>query len=213
MRLTRPAKMRAAALVLAAAVLLPLPARATVGGDTKVEVLGYARVDRKMYWLEVFEDASDRLPQLWFARTDGPTAGRPIAVRSWYPSGLDADEEDREVFERRLERLRTHVIPMIDTHAQWIVATDVTHTTTWPGGSEFGFVDRPQHTVRCELTHDAASAVGRPVTVTVFEDPEVRIASAFAVPGGDAGIVVLRYLGDPYETGYAIELGVPVLPE
>lgn len=205
--------MRAAAVSFAALVLLPLLAHATVGGDTKVEVLGYARVDRKIYWLEVFEDSSDRLPQLWFARTDGPSAGKPIAVRSWYPSGLDADEDDRDLFARRLERLRAHVVPMIDTHARWSVATDVTHTTTWPGESEFGFADRPQHSVRCELTHDAASAVAEPLTVTVFEDPEVEIASAFAIPGGDAGLVVLRYLGDPFETGYAVDRGVPVVAD
>jgi hypothetical protein len=51
------------------------------------------------------------------------------------------------------------------------------------------------------------------VSVIVFEDPEVRIASAFAVPGSDAGIVVLRYLGEPYETGYAVERGVPVVAD
>ena len=203
-----------APLVLIAVVVLPGVASATVGGPTVVEVLGYAPVDRKIYWLEDREDSSDELPQLWFMRTDGAQAGKPIAVRSWYPPDPRAVTHDEEEgidvrFEARVERLRRHLVPMTETTERWRVDTEILGSRTW-SGEKFGFGERPEHTVRCTPVHTSGSALAPAVDVTVYEKPEVDIAGAFEGPSPAIGIVVLRHLGDPYETGYEVDTVVPV---
>jgi hypothetical protein len=192
--------MRTTLLLAVLLSLAPATVRGTVGGPTVVEVIGYASIDRKIYWLERHEGEGDAPPQLWYVRVDGPRAGKAIAVKSWY--------DDAAGFETRLARLRTHVRPLTETTSRWALDTEVVASGTW-NGEALGFGDRPQHEVRCELRDADARTTARPVTVTVYETPRVVIAQAFAIRDGTAGLVVLRYLGDPFELGYQVDTAVP----
>jgi hypothetical protein len=188
------------ALVLAL-VLVPEVASATVGGPTRVEVIGYAPIDRKIYWLARHEGEGDALPQLWFVRTDGAHAGEPIAVRSWYV-------ERGPSFDDRLARLRRHVVAMTDVTSHWELATKPGKRVTWDG-EPFGFGKRAGRRVRCELVDDRGASSADATEVTVYDSANVSIARAFEIPRGGAGVVVLRYLGDPFETGYDVDTVAP----
>lgn len=192
--------MRTPLLLVVLFALAPATVHATVGGPTVVEVIGYAPIDRKIYWLSRREGEGDTPPQLWYARVDGPRAGKGIAVKSWY--------DDVEDFETRLARLRTHVRPLIETTSRWTLDTELVASGTW-NDEALGSGERPQHEVRCELRDADARTTARPVTVTVYETPSVVIAQAFAIRDGTAGLVVLRYLGDPSELGYEVDTAIP----
>jgi hypothetical protein len=188
------------------AVLVPGSAGATVGGPLVVEIVGYAPIDRKIYYLEHHVDSDDdALPQLWFIRTDGPSVGKHVPVRSWYRQDTEhPDGSSSETFDKRLERLRAHVVPMGDATERWSLTTTVLDSRTWDGTS-IGYGERPEHSVLCELVHEDRRSIADTLTVTVYETPTVAIHSAFETPSGGAGVVVLRYLGDPIETGYGVD--------
>ena len=190
-----------AALLATMLVLVPTRASATVGGPTVVEVIGYAPIDRKIYWLAHHEGEGDALPQLWFVRVDGSHAGEPIAVRSWYREGGPS-------FDDRLARLRRHVVAMTDVTSHWTLATTAGTRVTWDG-EPLGFGKRKGRRVRCELVDARGTSSADSVEVTVYDSTKVSIARAFEIPRGDAGIVVLRYLGDPFEIGYDVDTVVP----
>jgi hypothetical protein len=198
----------ATSILATAMFIAPRDAAATVGGPKVIEVLGYAPIDRKVYFLEHREDSSDALPQLFFVRVDGPHAGDPIAAQSWRARDDDDEEEARARFDRRLARLRSHLRPLRATTGRWELRTEVTRQGTWDG-EPFGFASRDEFHVRCELEDRDASQSASPVTVTTYDTDAVEIVAEFAVPAGEVSFVVLRYLGQPWELGY--EVDTPVL--
>ena len=51
-------------LLFSALACLPIISFATVGGQQRIEVLGYDQKDQKVYLLRHYEDGRGRLPQL-----------------------------------------------------------------------------------------------------------------------------------------------------
>ena len=92
-------------------VLLTVPVSfATVGGKSYIELLGYEAKDQKLYLLKHNEDASGRLPQLYYFDFKSAQPEQLIEVKSIYPrtktGEIDYFSDGTDVpFERELKKI------------------------------------------------------------------------------------------------------------
>jgi hypothetical protein len=164
-------------------------AHATTSGPIEVEVLG-ADGAGKTYWLEHFHDESGRVPNLWYV-----TSGEPVRVAS-----LDRMPEDDA--RARIDRLRGRLRRLPRAQAQ-LQSQSGSHR--WRR-----FVrDLPAIRETDVAVHLSSDRGSRDVEVQTYRSPRVRIRSAFALPDGRT-LVVLRFVGVPYESAYERQIAVPI---
>ncbi|MCB9546927.1 MAG: hypothetical protein H6706_13890 [Myxococcales bacterium] len=199
-------------------LLVPLAARATVGGDERLELLGYEPVDGKVYFLRIGGGEAVELPRLHFLalRSDAPHA--PHRVDSWYRGDPAAAEA---AFPGRLAALQARLTPLpardlegarlATAHGDLRVCADAprqprtaaearAQVAAWQRGE-------PDLPVCRLLTLDVTwqgfagstgvEAWGAPALVGVHPLPDPRFALAF-----------VRYVGQHFESGYTVDLPV-----
>ncbi len=188
------------------------PATATTGGDSPIQVLGYAPGDDKVYLLQDPDDGSEAPPQLLYVMVDGPHAGRVFVVRSWYREFEDPDfdrDVARERFATKLARLRKRLVA-VKTIAPVCTAEVVVQTQT--------HVDDPwdpswdtEYELKVSVAHPSRPRRRTRTVLTAYRD-SVDVVAEIRVPGKAIAIVLVRYFSDPYEHGYDsdVALGVPL---
>lgn len=207
---------------LAPLTLLPLgAARATVGGDQALALLGYEPVDGKVYYLVTGGGEAAELPRLHFLALRGDDPRAPQRVDSWYQGDLRAAEA---AFPERLAKLKGRLTPVDasdlegarltldlrdlrvcgDSPRQPRTAAEArARVAAWRAGE--ADPDFPVcRLVALDLTWDgfagsaAVESWGSPALSAVYRLPDPRFALA-----------VVRHVGQHFESGYAVD--VPVL--
>lgn len=70
--------------LFSALACLPIISFATVGGQQRIEVLGYDQKDQKVYLLRHYEDGRGRLPQLYYYNFKSKQPNQLVQVNSLY---------------------------------------------------------------------------------------------------------------------------------
>lgn len=91
-------------------LLAPMLVWAEFGGKTEVELLGYEKTDRKIYYLVHDRSSFAQPPQLyyfWLKRKKN--LQQPIKVRTWYQGSVD---EVRRTLPKKLAKLKRRLKPL-----------------------------------------------------------------------------------------------------
>jgi len=189
--------------VLAAVVLAASDgARATTGGPLTVEVLGWDATDERIYVRQVGHDESggERDCVFYFDLRATSSLRPHVVVASrvrWSsdPAEMDRFERERARLERFLARLRP--LERADEGRESILrrARVVDESTVAPLP---GMDPLPRFIVE----------VGDSILAVAWREPCVRAVRRYRIPGRDAELVVLSFIGNPFEECYEIQRAV-----
>lgn len=183
----------------------------TAATGHRLELLGLHRDERALYFAETMHDAVDGLevalegpdadaetdadvPLIYRMHLRGPHAGHLIPLASWY------DDASIGLLPDRIAALtaRLSVLPATDPD-QWMLTTRVIqHRAIRVVGSTM-----PVRKFALQLTVEPGDVVGVPTraVVTAYLRPRASIEAAWSVPGHDAAVVRITYLGVPSGLG------------
>lgn len=190
--------MRRLAVLCALFVLLaPATVRATVGGETLCEVLGWEASTQRVYIHQSTADGGDSFGRVLAIELAGPHPGEPVPL-PWVRTG-EGTANDPEL-QAQLRRLRARLRPL--------------HPAAWqalPIRSEVVASDSVANDrgLSRRLRVRVSFGLGPEFTVTTWGSPTVVRSSAYEIPGRSDQIWILAFMGDPFEVGY--ETQVPVL--
>ncbi len=182
------------ALALLVLPAVPRPACATVGGDWLCEMLGYEPSTQRVYVHELDGTGGGTFGRVMYASCSRESAGvfRDLPL---HPSKGEAG--DPELLSRlaalraRLEPLRELSWPTLPFSAVVLQRDSIP--------SEFGQPIRLR--VRAEF--------GPAVELTCWRSDAVTRPKVFELPDGAGWLWVIAFIGDPFESGYEVQ--VPVL--
>jgi hypothetical protein len=165
----------------------------------RLDVLGLERDERAVYFAETMHDPLDGdeqrdVPLIYRMHLRGPHAGHLIPLASWY------DETAIAELPERIAALtaRLAVLPSIDPD-QWMLTTRVIqHRAIRVVSSTL-----PVRKFALQLTVEPGDAAGPPTraVVTAYLRPRASLDAAWSVPGADAAVVRVTYLGVPSGLG------------
>lgn len=194
----------------------PSAARATTGGPTFAEVLGYDAPDQKVYYAIHPGGEVDDPPQVYFIPLSGPSAGKHVRVKSYYQG--DYDQQTEEV-PKRIAKLRKRLkrMPVVATSRR---KDDTAYGSVLPPAIKPVKLGRrvtkrwtdEEFFTKCRrveltLTHRASGAMGHGQLHEC--GPTSRVTALFAVPGRTELLVFVSSKPDVLEGGY--ETQVPIL--
>lgn len=180
---------------------------ATVGGKQYIEILGYEAKDQKLYFLRHSEDASGRLPQLYYFDFQSKTPAKEVEVKSIYPQSktgeIDHFSDGSDVaFERALKQITRRLDRLYpinpDIFKINIEKQDTVQVPAWADSTQTVAEYRYEYNVENRNYHSATQKA-------VSYAPELNVKQAFRIPKQDRIIVTVEYLGFPDETMYTDE--------
>lgn len=189
-------------------VLLTVPVSyATVGGKSYIELLGYEAKDQKLYLLKHDEDASGRLPQLYYFDFKSARPEQLIEVKSIYPrtktGEIDYFSDGTDVpFERELKKITRRLKKLYPINPNiFKINLEKQETVDVPAWAE------PEKTMP-EYRYDY-TVEDSPYKSTsqhaISYAPKLTVKQAFRIPKQDRIVVTVEYLGFPDETMYTDE--------
>lgn len=185
---------------------------ATVGGGQYIEVLGYAAKEQKLYLLRHYEDGRGRLPQLYYYQLNGKTPEKPIQVRSLYinPKTQKVDyDQDGIQFEKDLAQIKKRLTPLIVSNNQSAKIQILNRRTKQIAA----WYDPAEKITEYRTTYKITAPSHQSKNQTAVNyDNTLKITQKFIVPKQNKMLVVIQYLGIPFETGYNVEDPVLLLP-
>ncbi|MDQ3031697.1 MAG: hypothetical protein M3Y87_04710 [Myxococcota bacterium] len=190
--------LRTSVLVALAVLAFPATASATVGGDTRIEVLGYEAARDLVVMLRCMEGEVETGEGCSLLLLDAES-GRVTESRQFAHEDLDARTA-------RLERLRRRLTPMppVPPGSVTLHRTIERRYRRWV---EPALLHMQFMTLRVRVEVDGHTAETH---VEAFGTSRVRLRHAARVPGRDAVLVVFDYHGDPFELGYDVDEAVLV---
>lgn len=171
------------------ALAVAAPARASLGGPTLVEVLGYDAKTATVYVrMEPHDEAAS--PEVYgcFALNDTARGGvrfKKLAGRAAVPAGL-------RPLRQRAATSRAQTT---------LVLTDAVHACG---------VSTPRHRLRFEGSRGMPRLA--PLDVHTLREPRMLVLSAWAIPGRGETLAILSVDGDPCEAGWECQLPVVLRP-
>lgn len=186
---------------------------ATTGGGQSIELLGYEHKEKKLFLFRHFEDASGRLPQLYYYQFNNTNkAPALIEVKSLYinPQTKQIDYYlDHKQFDREIAKIQKRLTPLIEVK-DLAPAINITNQTavqvpTWYDEHE----SQDQYNYRYQVKSNGFSSAVQQATAY---RPELHIAQKFRIPKQNKILVTVEYFGIPIETGYNIEDPVLLIP-
>jgi hypothetical protein len=200
-------------LVAAAVLARSTPARATLGGPLTVEVLGHSPADERIYVRQTGHDESggERDCVFYFdLRAADPARPRIVraSLRRWSP---DADEMDG--FDREHARLEDSL------HALRPLARSDEGREAVLRGARVEADTTIALTSGMDPTHRFTLLVDEGIRAIAWWTPCVSVLRRYHLPGhpAEAELVVLSFIGDPFEGGYEVQrcvlMGLPNLGE
>ncbi|MBP9204610.1 MAG: hypothetical protein KBG28_11640 [Kofleriaceae bacterium] len=175
-----------------------------VGGQPghRLEPLGLDPRARCVYFVEELGDVG--APLVHRMQLTGPCRGVLVPMASWY------DAVDPDAARHRLAALAPTLTPLAPIGlAPWVLTTRVLMHRAVQLGAE-----RPpvrKFALELSIAAEGSLASGRAV-VTTYLRPRVRIDGAWQVPGHDAAILRVGYVGVPSGVGLGKQTPVLVSP-
>lgn len=189
-------------------VLLTVPVSfATVGGKSYIELLGYEAKDQKLYLLKHNEDASGRLPQLYYFDFKSAQPEQLIEVKSIYPrtktGEIDYFSDGTDVpFERELIKITRRLKKLYPINPNIfkinVEKEETLQVPAWADPEKTMPEYRYDYTVQNRAYHSQ-------VQQAVSYAPNLEVTQAFRIPKQDRIVVTVEYLGFPDETMYTDE--------
>ena len=180
---------------------------ATVGGKSYIELLGYEARDQKLYLLKHNEDASGRLPQLYYFDFKSKHPEQLIEVKSIYPQTktgeIDHFSNGTDVaFERELKKITRRLKKLYPINPNIfninIEKQETVHVPAWAEPEKTMPEYRYDYTVE-DSPYKSTSQQA------VSYAPKLAVKQAFRIPKQDRMVVTVEYLGFPDETMYTDE--------
>ena len=186
-------------IVAAGAVVLMLgagAAAATVGGETVVDVLGFEPATQRIYLRIQTLDGASRFGRVLYLEPGGP---RPDSLRTAFvaPPGEGSDADS--ALTHRLAQLRAGLQPLRvlgRAMLPWRTTTLSRDSVVVAGGRAV------RHRVRVEFGRDGYE-------LDSYGGRDDVAAIRYAIPGRPERLLVLAFVGDPFEGGYEVQ--VPLL--
>jgi hypothetical protein len=182
-----------------ALLLGAVPARATVGGPTICDVLGWDAAARRVYVHLQPSDGGGSFGVVGYFAFGGE--GLPdLQAADWSRTGENTIDDPDLV--RRLARLRARLVPLARVTASalpWMqrATADTMH---WTMG------DTPRFRVLASFERESD------FEVTTYYTPFVARAAVLAIPGRAERLEIFSFTGDPEEGGYETQVPVIVAP-
>ena len=183
------------------------PSHATVGGKSFIELLGYEAKDQKLYLLKHDEDASGRLPQLYYFDFKSAQPEQLIEVKSIYPrtktGEIDYFSDGTDVpFERELKKITRRLKKLYPINPNIfkinVEKQETVHVPAWAEPEKTMPEYRYDYTVE-DSPYKSTSQQA------VSYAPKLAVKQAFRIPKQDRIVVTVEYFGFPDETMYTDE--------
>jgi len=178
---------------------------ATVGGPQNLEVLGYEAKDQKLYLLRHYLDGRGRLPQLYYYNFKSKMPNQLIQVNSLYinpkTKKIDYDQNSKK-FDQEIAKIKKRLVPLNPIQKSKpqlkVLKTTKGSAPAWHDPQE----KVPKWTYQYQVKSGSQKS---PVQQAVSYQQGLKISQAYKVPRHNKTLVVVKYLGIPFETGYSIE--------
>jgi len=190
-------------------ILFSSEIHATVGGEQKITVLGIEKQEEKLFFL--VDDFSGRggLPYLYYILLKKEPM-KAVFVKSYYPNGIDMQEDkDVEQFMSRLNKLKKYLSKL-----QVIQPEKIKFGIIADKGQKVPniFDDNKtmiEHETLFKLSYNDGKKSYYGQSVVKHYDyrmtSEIKVQKAYRLANSKEIVVVVRYLGLPYETGYTMD--------
>jgi hypothetical protein len=191
------------------------PAVPTATGAHRLEILGYHRAQRAIYFLENVAVrgglGGDGLPMLYVMHLGGESPGRLATAVSWYQGIAD----DGAGFRRRLAALEGDLVPMPARDPDdWSLSTRVLQhrALRLPDGQPAirKFALSLEVVPVMEAPPSGASARIGMTSVTAYLRPRAVLDAVWAIPDQPLAVARVAYTGVPSDAGHAKHTAVLV---
>ncbi|WP_111857977.1 hypothetical protein [Acinetobacter sp. CFCC 10889] len=190
---------------------ISLQCKATTGAPESIDVLGYDQKDKKIYVLRQFNDESCKLPRLYYFNLNSKmSSNKAVPVQSIYMTTkteqnlndcTDTSELILEKIEHIQKRLQTlNSIPTENFQVK-IQQRKIETGQFWQHILEDYPVQRYTQNYIIQY-QKLKSSVQKSIS---YNHAELRIARAYHIPQHNTFLVIVQYLGIPFETGYTVE--------
>jgi hypothetical protein len=158
----------------------------------RMQVLGIATAEGVAY---VVEELDDDTPIAYRLYLRGARAGHLVPIHSWYEQVTSA----REIRARIAAIARTLEPTIPSTAEAWMLSTRVVQRRALRVAGQ----ESPIRKYALQLAVEPVSGYGPSgrTTVTAFLRPQARLAEVVTVPGSDAAIARVTYVGIPSGLG------------
>lgn len=171
---------------------------ATVGGDTKLQVLGYEPTEKKIYVLHDFYDGLGGY-QLYYFNLKSKNPRKLIEAKSYYPKGMGGrGHPDDEVFVAKMDTLTKRLLPL-KTISTDNVSIKILSKQTKRAYNHITERSIPAYHYQYRVKYGKYQSQTMKV---VAYYPKLEISQAFVVPNQNQVVVVVDYNNDYFEGGY-----------
>jgi hypothetical protein len=193
------------------------PAVPTATGAHRLDLLGYHRAQRTIYFLENVAVrgglGGDGLPMLYTMHLGGESPGRLATAVSWYQG--QAMTDDGAGFRRRLAALEGELAPMMARDPDdWSLSTRVLQhrALRLPDGQPAirKFALSLEVVPVMEAPPSGASARIGTTSVTAYLRPRAVLDAVWAIPDQPLAVARVAYTGVPSDAGHAKHTAVLV---
>ena len=193
-------------LVLLMSTLISVQtAFATVGGDDGFTILGFEARDDKVYFAIHDGDGSGFVDSIHYFNLK-QTPSKAVFAKSLYTKGNIADCTGSPVCEKilnnKVKAIQKRLIPLAEYHSDKLsmeILQQTTKSIPWYGDPDY---PTPEHNTKYQVVFDdGKTRLAGQGHVTYYRD-QIKIAHAYKIPRRTAMLVVVEYLGKPYEFGY-----------
>ncbi|MEG0483722.1 MAG: hypothetical protein RR569_11480 [Acinetobacter sp.] len=190
-----------------------LHCNATVGGEQFIEVLGYEAKEQKLYVMRHYEDGRSRLPQLYYYQLNSKTPERLIEVQSLYinPKTKKIDyDQDGIQFEKDIAQIKKRLTPLLVGNNQTAKIQILSHSTKHIPFEPDSIEGYDEYTTTYKVKTPDFQSKNQ---IAVNYDKKFKITQNFIIPKQNKLLIVIQYLGIPFETGYNMEDPVLLQPK
>ena len=190
-------------IVILCVLTLSQNAHATTGGDDDFEILGIDQREQKVFFSIIDGDASGYEDEVFYIRLN--KSPKPIFAKSLYRTGNIEDcYEDvcRDAFQKKIKRITKRLTPLIPTttnNLTWRIIKQTTQSIPWYSDPDY---PTPEHDTHYQVVMNNGKKMLKGNGHVVYYRDQFSIHQAYAIPKRPEILVVIEYLGKPYEFGY-----------
>ncbi len=183
------------------------PARASLGGPSYIEMLGWKPKESKIFFTVRSEDEGGDRQGVYYLDLNARDPNRAQRV-SWSVDSSDSRnwKENQAKYQARLMKLRRElaVLPRLIE-------------STFPQRCEVIQVDSLRNMEGPWARYRVRIADGRlgndRLLLTCYREPSVRFIDHYSIPGRAERVEIVSFIGKPHEIGYEVQAPVVIRPK
>lgn len=192
--------------------LIPQLCFATVGGAERIEVLGYDSKDQKIFLTRHYEDASGRLPTLYYYQLNTRHPTQLIEVKSIYKKIDQRSQVQVEKdFYRELNKIQSR---LVDLKALKVTKNNLNIIDTKIEKGDFWYTSHPDdafvvHRYTQQYRIKNGNFQSNIAQSIAYIKPNLKVKMLYSLPQSKnqnlVQLAIVQYNGIPVETGYQKE--------